>query len=102
MGGESQNVNLSWVADNTVLHRSLEVLDLEYQMEPVEAATGLDAIFKDSASASMANGGDEQLPNTLKESLALIEAEVRTRSESGTLQVGMSCGGVRETSKSCS
>ena len=45
-------------------------------MEPAEAATALDSIFKDSASASMANKDDEQLPNTLKQSLALIEAEV--------------------------
>ena len=45
-------------------------------MEPAEAATAFDAIFKDSASASMANEDDAQLPNTLKESLASIEAEV--------------------------
>ena len=38
-----------------MLHRSLEALDLENQMEPAEAATALDAISKDSASAFMAN-----------------------------------------------
>ena len=45
-------------------------------METVEVVTALDAIFKDSASASMSNEDDEQLPNTLKESLASIEAKV--------------------------
>ena len=76
MGGESQNVNLSLVADNTMLHRSLEVLDLENHMEPAEAATALNAIFTDCASVSIANEDYEQLPNTLKESLAAIEVEV--------------------------
>ena len=66
MVGESQDVNLSLVADNTMLHRSLEVLDLENQMKLAEAATPLDEIFKDSISASMANVDDEQLSNTLK------------------------------------
>ena len=50
MGGESHNVDLSLVVDNAMLHRSLEVLDLENQMEPAEAATALDAIFTDNAS----------------------------------------------------
>ena len=81
-GGESQNVKLSLVADNTMLHRSLEVLHLKNHMEPAEAATALDAIFTDSASVSMANEDDEQRPNTLKESLDSIEAE---HSKSGCL-----------------
>ena len=38
MGGESQNAYLSWVADNTMLHRSLKVLDMQNEMEPAEAA----------------------------------------------------------------
>ena len=51
-----------------MLHRSLEVLDLQNQMEPAEAATTLDAINKENASASIYNEDNEQLPNTLKES----------------------------------
>ena len=98
-GGESQNVNLSLVADNTMLHRSLEVLALENHMEPAEAATALDAIFTDSARVFMAYEDDEQLPSTLTESLASIEAEVEHAANSGTLQVGMSCGGVRKLQK---
>ena len=38
-----------------MLHRSLEVLevlDLENQMEPAEAATAHDAMFKDNANVS--------------------------------------------------
>ena len=75
-----------------MLHRSLEVLDLENHVELAEAATALDAIFTDSASVSMANAEDEQLPNTLKESLASIEVEVEhaanlEHSKSGCLAV---------------
>ena len=58
MGGESQNVILSLVADNTMLHQSLEVLGLENHAEPAEAATALDAIFTNNASVSMANEDD--------------------------------------------
>ena len=55
VGVEAQTVNLSLLSFNTMLHRSVEVLDLDNQMEPAEAATALDAIFKDSAGASMPN-----------------------------------------------
>ena len=55
MSGESQNINLLVVVDNTVLHRSVEVLDLENHMELAEAATALDAIFTDSPAPSKAD-----------------------------------------------
>ena len=45
-------------------------------MEPVQAATALNAIFQNRASASMSNEDDEPLPNTLKWSFASIEAGV--------------------------
>ena len=64
--GESQNVNLSLVADNTMLHRwkcwtwrttwnlrKLQQLSMQFS--------------SNSASVSLANEDDEQLPNTLKE-----------------------------------
>ena len=38
-------------------------------MELAEAATALDAIFKDSLNASIANDDDEELPETDKESI---------------------------------
>ena len=66
MGGEFPSVNLSLASDDTMLHRSLLVLELDNRMESAKAATALDAIFADST--SMNHDDDAQLSNTSKES----------------------------------
>ena len=50
MGGESRNVNLSLASDDTMLHPSLVVLELDNRMERAKVATPLDAIFACSSS----------------------------------------------------